>query len=85
MNIGYIVSFVLGVLGGFSLCCLICWVKIANRDDEIELLNAQLNKYKKHEEYSKLDTKVLDDDVELDKMMESLEDERTNRQDQDTK
>lgn len=77
--IGNIIIYSLGVISGFSLCCLICWVKIANRDDEIELLNVQLNKYKKHEEYSKLDTKVLDDDVELDKMMESMQDERTDR------
>lgn len=83
--VGYIATFIVGVLGGFSLCCLICWVKIANRDDEIKLLKAQNKKYKEHENNLKLDVKVLDDDIELDKMMESLEDERTNRQDQDTK
>jgi hypothetical protein len=51
-----ILIFSLGVISGFGLCCLICWVKIANRDDEIKLLNIQLNKYKKHEENKKLDT-----------------------------
>lgn len=73
------IFYCLGVISGFSLCCLICWVKIANRDDEIKLLNIQLNKYKTHEENRKLDTKVLDDDIELDKMMESMQDERTDR------
>ena len=74
-----IIIYSLGVISGFSLCCLICWVKIANRDDEIELLNKKIEKYEKHEEYKKLDTKVLDDDIELDKMMESMQDERTDR------
>ena len=39
------IIFILGVLSGFSLCCIICWVKIGNRDDEIKLLKDQVNKY----------------------------------------
>lgn len=66
-----IISFSLGVIIGAN----------KRKDLEIEntLLTKQLDKYKQHEEYSKLDTKVLDDDVELDKMMESMQDERTDR------
>lgn len=77
--IGYITAFVLGVFGGFMVAIFISYVKIANRDDEIELLNKKIEKYEKHEDYKKLDTKVLDDDIELDKMMESMQDERTDR------
>ena len=40
------IEFIVGVLSGFTLCCIICWVKIKNRDDEIELLKKQNNKYK---------------------------------------
>ena len=80
MELGwYILIFAFGVICGFSLCCLLCGWKIANRDIEIKLLKEQNQKYKKHEENLKLDVKVLDDDIELDKMMESIEDERTNR------
>lgn len=42
------IIFILGVLFGFSLCCIICWVKICNRDDEIELLNKKIEKYENY-------------------------------------
>ena len=42
------IYYILGVLSGFSLCCIICWVKIKNRDDEIELLNKKIEKYENY-------------------------------------
>ena len=39
------IIFILGVLSGFSLCCLFSYVGIKNRDDEIEILNKQITKY----------------------------------------
>ena len=39
------IVFILGVLAGFSLCCLFSYVGIKNRDDEIELLNKKIEKY----------------------------------------
>ena len=40
-----IIAFILGVLAGFSLCCLFSYVGIKNRDDEIDLLNKKIEKY----------------------------------------
>lgn len=39
------IIFILGIIFGFSLCCLFSYVGIKNRDDEIEILNKQINKY----------------------------------------
>ena len=39
------IAFILGVISGFSLCCIVFYVAIKNRDDEIEVLNKQITKY----------------------------------------
>lgn len=39
------IIFILGIIFGFSLCCLFSYVGIKNRDDEIEILNKQITKY----------------------------------------
>lgn len=39
------IFFILGVLSGFSLCCIVSYVAVKNRDDEIEVLNKQITKY----------------------------------------
>ena len=40
-----LIAFILGILAGFSLCCMFSYVGIKNRDDEIEILNKQITKY----------------------------------------
>ena len=40
-----LITFILGVLFGFSLCCMFTYVAVKNRDDEIEILNKQITKY----------------------------------------
>lgn len=40
-----IIVFILGVLSGFSLCCMFTYVAVKNRDDEIDLLNKKIDKY----------------------------------------
>lgn len=40
-----IIVFILGILFGFSLCCLFSYVAVKNRDDEIKLLNKKIEKY----------------------------------------
>lgn len=40
-----IITFILGVLSGFSLCCMFSYVAVKNRDDEIDLLNKKIDKY----------------------------------------
>ena len=39
------IVFILGILAGFSLCCMFTYVAVKNRDDEIELLNRKIDKY----------------------------------------
>lgn len=63
-----VISFFIGILLGTN--------KRKDLEIEISLLNKQLDKYKKHEEYRKLDIKVLDDDIEIDKMLESIKEDR---------
>ena len=65
----------LTIITSFSLGVIIGANKRKDLEIENTLLTKQLDKYKQHEEYKKLDTKVLDDDIELDKMMESMQDE----------
>lgn len=74
----YIIVGIIGIFFGFTLGVFISSNK--NQDLRIEnnLLSKQIEKYKKHEEYRKLDIKVLDDDIELDKLMEDLQDEENN-------
>lgn len=74
----YAICILLIIITSFSLGVIIGANKRKDLEIENTLLTKQLDKYKKHEEYKKLDVKVLDDDIELDKMMESIEDERTN-------
>lgn len=75
---GYIIVGIIGIFFGFTLGIFISANQ--NQDLRIEnnLLSKQIEKYKKHEEYRKLDIKVLDDDIELDKLMEDLQDEENN-------
>ena len=40
-----IIAFILGILAGFSLCCMFSYVAVKNRDDEIDLLNKKIDKY----------------------------------------
>ena len=40
-----IIAFILGVLSGFSLCCMFTYVAVKNREDEIKVLNKQITKY----------------------------------------
>lgn len=79
LNMLYAICILLIIITSFSLGVIIGTNKRKDLEIENTLLTKQLDKYKKHEEYKKLDVKVLDDDIELDKMMESIEDERTNR------
>lgn len=75
---GYIIVGIIGIFFGFTLGVFIS--SNQNQDLRIEnnLLSQQIEKYKKNEEYRKLDIKVLDDDIELDKLMEDLQDEENN-------
>ena len=75
----YAICIFLIIITSFSLGVIIGANKRKDLEIENTLLTKQLDKYKQHEEYKNLDVKVLDDDIELDKMMESIEDERTNR------
>lgn len=79
LNMLYAICIFLIIITSFSLGVIIGANKRKDLEIENTLLTKQLDKYKKHEEYKKLDVKVLDDDIELDKMMESIEDERINR------
>ena len=72
----YILFVIVVAIVGFSLGVIFSSIKIKDKDIEIALLNEQINKYKKHNEYQKLDAKVLDDDIEIDKMMQQINDER---------
>ena len=40
-----IIAFILGIIFGFSLCCMFTYVAVKNRDDEIDLLNKKIDKY----------------------------------------
>ena len=46
-----IIAFILGILFGFSLCCMFTYVAVKNRDDEIELLNKKIEKYESYYYY----------------------------------
>lgn len=46
-----IIAFILGILFGFSLCCMFTYVAVKNRDDEIELLNKKIDKYESYYYY----------------------------------
>lgn len=72
----YILFVIVVAIVSFSLGVIFSSIKIKDKDIEIALLNEQINKYKKHEEYRKLDIKVLDDDIEIDKMIQQINDER---------
>ena len=71
----YAICIFLIIITSFSLGVIIGANKRKDLEIENTLLTKQLDKYKKHCEYKKLDVKVLDDDIELDKMMESMQDE----------
>lgn len=75
---GYIIVGIIGIFFGFTLGVFISANK--NKDLRIEnaLLSKQIEKYKKHEKLKNLDVKVLDDDIEIDKLMEDLQDEENN-------
>lgn len=75
---GYIIVGIIGIFFGFTLGIFISANKNEDLRIENNLLSQQIKKYKKHEEYRKLDIKVLDDDIELDKLMEDLQDEENN-------
>ena len=47
-----IIAFILGILFGFSLCCMFTYVAVKNRDDEIDLLNKKIDKYESLYYYS---------------------------------
>lgn len=75
---GYIIVGIIGIFFGFTLGVFISSNNNQDLRIENDLLSKQIEKYKKHEKYRKLDIKVLDDDIELDKLMEDLQDEENN-------
>ena len=75
---GYIIVGISCIFIGFTLGVFISVNKNEDLRIENNLLSKQIEKYKKNEEYRKLDIKVLDDDIEIDKLMEDLQDEENN-------
>lgn len=72
---GYIIVGISCIFIGFTLGVFISFNKNEDLRIENNLLSKQIEKYKKHEKNKNLDIKVLDDDIELDKLMEDLQDE----------
>lgn len=70
----FITTIIVVVFVSFFLGIVIGTLKVQDLIEENNLLNKQLDKYKKHCEYKKLDVKVLDDDIELDKFMDGMKD-----------
>ena len=75
-NIIYIIFYIFSIIVSFSLGIILASIKIKDKDIEISSLNNQIKKYKENEEYRKLDVKKLDDDIELDKFMDSIGEDR---------
>ena len=70
----FIISIIIAIFVSFFLGIVIGTFRVQDLLNENDLLNKQLDKYKKHCEYQKLDVKVLDDDIELDKFMDGIKD-----------
>ena len=70
-----IIAFILGVLSGFSLCCMFTYVAVKNRDDEIELLNKKIEKYDSLLYYDEQFVKVeiIEDTPKEDKKIKKLD------------
>ena len=75
-NIIYIIFYIFSIIVSFSLGIILASIKIKDKDIEISSLNNQIKKYKENEEYRKLDVKKLDDDIELDRFMDSIGEDR---------
>lgn len=62
-------GFVIGVLSGFTLCCLFSYVKILDKEIENKTLKEQCDKYKDfintHQFYDEKFVKKEDDECDL--------------------